>query len=354
MTLHEDKKSFPELISLTSQELGIEEIYVEKDYFVVLALKSLSHSKLKKNGIFKGGTSLSKAYGVINRFSEDIDMAVVSDDGEDRGPKSKLKKVENALTSHSVFTYIAEHEREKKSGWLRQTVYEYPIIKDGEDFGQASKHIFVDVSRISPGIPHEERIVQTYIHNFLIRSGQHNVIDEYDLHPFKVSTLSIERTFAEKFGTVVKFASQSDGDGTEPIQRLKDGIRHIYDLHMLLKVNRIRDLVYGKTKLQDLIFNQFLEKVLQDDLAGMRGNKGYEQYMNGSFANCLLYENPSQIWAELNPTFNDVFKRLHFKEPKLPTSEEIIASLEELKSLCQEFDQWKFENNIIFKNSLEE
>jgi len=163
MILHEDKESFKELITLTSEEFGIEEIYVEKDYFVVLALKSLSESEFKQNGIFKGGTSLSKAFGIINRFSEDIDMVIVSDDGDEKGPKSGLKKVELALTSNQVFTYKPEHEREKKSGWLRQTVYEYPIINEGEDFGQASKHLFVDVSRISPGIPHEERTVQTYM-----------------------------------------------------------------------------------------------------------------------------------------------------------------------------------------------
>lgn len=50
---------------------------IEKDYWVVWVLERLfSFVKMKSHLTFKGGTSLSKAYGLIDRFSEDIDLSV--------------------------------------------------------------------------------------------------------------------------------------------------------------------------------------------------------------------------------------------------------------------------------------
>ncbi|CAN1490204.1 Nucleotidyl transferase AbiEii toxin, Type IV TA system [Caulobacteraceae bacterium] len=47
---------------------------LEKDVWVVWALATLYGSRLGEHLVFKGGTSLSKAYGVIRRFSEDVDL----------------------------------------------------------------------------------------------------------------------------------------------------------------------------------------------------------------------------------------------------------------------------------------
>lgn len=99
MNLHKHRKEFRELVTITSQKLGIEEIYIEKDYFVILALKGLSKSAYRNTGIFKGGTSLSKAYRIINRFSEDIDIAILNEEGTGRGNRKRMEKVEQALTT---------------------------------------------------------------------------------------------------------------------------------------------------------------------------------------------------------------------------------------------------------------
>ena len=88
MYLHkEDKELFRDIISLTSQKLGISEDIVEKDYYVTLILKKLS--KIKYPVVFKGGTSLSKAFNVLNRFSEDIDITFSEHLGEARRKKLK-------------------------------------------------------------------------------------------------------------------------------------------------------------------------------------------------------------------------------------------------------------------------
>lgn len=72
MNLHQNKTVFLEVIQATSDYMGIPEEFIEKDYFVSLLLKEIV--TLNPNIVFKGGTSLSKCYKLISRFSEDIDI----------------------------------------------------------------------------------------------------------------------------------------------------------------------------------------------------------------------------------------------------------------------------------------
>lgn len=75
MNLHQVPNNFTELVAATAQHFSIPEIYVEKDYWVTWVLRNLSQSEYRDRLVFKGGTSLSKAFKLINRFSEDVDLA---------------------------------------------------------------------------------------------------------------------------------------------------------------------------------------------------------------------------------------------------------------------------------------
>ena len=91
MNLHHDKDAFEELVTATSVELKIPTAIIEKDYYITLALKELTAHI--KGMVFKGGTSLTKCYQLLDRFSEDIDIsynASVGTPGESR--KRQLKK----------------------------------------------------------------------------------------------------------------------------------------------------------------------------------------------------------------------------------------------------------------------
>lgn len=74
MILHNDRKSLEEIIIQTANYYNIDVSIIEKDYYVTIMLKELS--KRIDNMIFKGGTSLSKCYHLIERFSEDIDLNI--------------------------------------------------------------------------------------------------------------------------------------------------------------------------------------------------------------------------------------------------------------------------------------
>ena len=64
-----------DLFRVTAAEMRRETAIVEKDFWVCYLLDHLFHrSEFKGSIIFKGGTSLSKAFGLIERFSEDADL----------------------------------------------------------------------------------------------------------------------------------------------------------------------------------------------------------------------------------------------------------------------------------------
>lgn len=94
---HEDRL---EALRVAADRSGRPPHLLEKDVWVVWALEALSTSPFAGDLVFKGGTSLSKAYGVIQRFSEDVDLtysirALIPDlvgDREDALPDNKAQQ----------------------------------------------------------------------------------------------------------------------------------------------------------------------------------------------------------------------------------------------------------------------
>ena len=88
MYLHNDKQLFEEVVSATANEIRLPIAIIEKDYYVTMILKELA--KRAPECVFKGGTSLSKCHHVIDRFSEDIDIAFSDELG--RGARRQFKE----------------------------------------------------------------------------------------------------------------------------------------------------------------------------------------------------------------------------------------------------------------------
>ena len=67
------------MIQAVSEEKQIDEASAEKDWWVTAVLYVIFHTSIGEYLLFKGGTSLSKGWNIINRFSEDIDLALSRD-----------------------------------------------------------------------------------------------------------------------------------------------------------------------------------------------------------------------------------------------------------------------------------
>lgn len=82
---HED---FQEIIAAAAEQLDLGVLYVEKDYYVTEALR-ISAVRLGDHVVFKGGTSLSKGWNLLKRFSEDIDLFLDPDSYDNRLGQSR-------------------------------------------------------------------------------------------------------------------------------------------------------------------------------------------------------------------------------------------------------------------------
>ena len=100
--LHHDPSMFEQVILRVSEDTGIEASIIEKDYYVTLFLQRIvAH---QPNIIFKGGTSLSKCYKLINRFSEDIDLNIDTESHPTEGQRRKLKEAIVSIIEEFGFT----------------------------------------------------------------------------------------------------------------------------------------------------------------------------------------------------------------------------------------------------------
>lgn len=106
MFLHKDKELFKDVVIAASVDQNRPIAIIEKDYYVTMILKLLSQNELEC--VFKGGTSLSKCYHVIDRFSEDIDIAF--SDKLTQGQRKKLKNVTIAQISNMLDLPISNWE----------------------------------------------------------------------------------------------------------------------------------------------------------------------------------------------------------------------------------------------------
>lgn len=98
-------KDFADLIKILAEEKGIEPGLVEKDYWIMHVLYGLKQQAF--NFELKGGTSLSKGYKIIHRFSEDIDIHIKPPEkfGINENPKNTNKN--NAEKRKSFYDWLA-------------------------------------------------------------------------------------------------------------------------------------------------------------------------------------------------------------------------------------------------------
>ena len=233
MKLHNDQAEFQELVTVTAREKHIPESAVERDYYIVRALLFLSQSEYAEKCVFKGGTSLSKCYpGSIERFSEDIDLTFVPDEGmTNKQIERKLKAIEKLMTADSE-TAIIPAERNDRN----KSIYFWNGNRDSK--------IKLEIGSSVRPEPYGSKTLKTYIQEYLESHGFSDVISEYELTPVSINVLNIERTFVDKIMSVKRHAIC----GT-----ITEKARHIYDVARLLQMPEIQDFLQDCKELKRLI-----------------------------------------------------------------------------------------------------
>lgn len=237
-------KDFPALLRIVGEELGVEPILVEKDYWIMHVLYGLK--KLNFSFELKGGTSLSKGYKIINRFSEDIDIHIKppADMGINENPKNNnpgnieaRRKFYDWLTDTIKIIGITSAERDTefddtiayRSGGIRLHYHTYTEPKEGVKEGILLEAGFDKVT------PNNALTISSWAFEKAVQQEvgiiDNRAIDIACYHP--------GYTFVEKLQTVATKFRQERAENEERANLL----RQYYDIFSLLKDDRVKAFI---------------------------------------------------------------------------------------------------------------
>lgn len=219
MYLHDDVALFEEALLGAAAEFLMSEEFIAKDYWAMTILAEVM--KRSEILVFKGGTCLSKCYGAINRFSEDVDLGIPFEhatEGMRRGIKRAVVESADALGVE------VSNLSETRS---RREYNRYDIA-----LGGAARSLILETAVMTPASPYNIRPVQSFIGSF-VEARDANLAKELDLLSFEVRANSLERTFADKVFAICDYYMSGDIPARQS--------RHIYDLHKLLGMVSLDD-----------------------------------------------------------------------------------------------------------------
>lgn len=232
MNLHHDREAFEELIIGAANELMIPTNIVEKDYYVTMALKSLA-DKLE-DMVFKGGTSLTKCYQLLDRFSEDIDISYTAESGTPgEARKKQLKKAVVATMEEFQFP-ITNLEKTRSRRLYNCYRAAYPSM-----YGTSSilkNELVVETYVALLPFPTTKRMVDNYIYRFLNQIDRIDIAEAYDLMPFQITTQTIERTLIDKVFAICDYYMRGE---------LERHSRHLYDIYKIVNSIGITEEMRG-------------------------------------------------------------------------------------------------------------
>lgn len=309
MRLHENRELFQDAVSATSQQKGIREIYIEKDYWVTFALYNIFKNEIGKETVFKGGTALSKCFNLIQRLSEDIDLVVLRKESETANQlKNKIKKISKCVDD--VLPEIAVDGITNKVGMIRKTAHNYPRIFTGH-FGQVRNIIIVESTWLGHFEPYTTANVSSFVYEMMLQNNQQTLIDEYGMNPFDVLVLNPKRTLCEKIMSLVRFSQTQ-----EPIEDLRNKIRHTYDIHLMLKDNNL------KSFFQSDEFETMLLRVANDDIVSFKNNN---KWLANHPVTAIIFSETAETWDKIKSVYTGGFSELVFGE--LPYETDILKTL---------------------------
>lgn len=315
MTLHTaDTKTFSDAIRAASEHLKINPVFVEKDYWITLVLNRLSKTKYVNETVFKGGTSLSKGFGLINRFSEDVDIAIINAaDKSGNVVKNIIRTVEKEITKE--LTEVNLEGITSKGSRFRKSVFEYPSI----DKQYKNNRLIVEINSFANPFPYQQCIIKSFIYDFLKATNNEKYIEEYELQPFTINVLKKEQTLLEKLISLIRFSFEEDS-----VQSISTKIRHFYDLYYLMNDTECAEFIKSRDFKKRFLEILEHDKEIFDEPENWQSKQLNESPLIIDFAN---------TWQQLKETYKTELSALAFTE--IPDEEKVSGSFKELLKLIQ-------------------
>lgn len=279
-------KEWKEIIETVAREIGRTELMVEKDTVQSMFLFELAKAELPF--VFKGGTSLSKAYNLIDRFSEDIDLSM------NRKPTESERKASKELIiqiAESLGMTLGNPDKIRSRYDYNKYVFKYMSL-----FVSMPVEIIIETSYYQTAYPVEKHEVGSFVGRFCEERGIDLPI------PFKAAKVymnvqSIRRTFVDKVFAICDYRIQNMQD--------RDS-RHLYDICKLaaqLKMDEEMDALVDKVREDRMLSpnnpSAQLEYIIPEMLKEIIESKFYESdYKN--VTQKLLYEDIDYDYAVQN------------------------------------------------------
>lgn len=170
--------------------------------------------------VFKGGTCLSKCYGVIDRFSEDVDLGIQ----EEHATEGMRRRIKRAVVESAEVLGLSIANLDRTRSRREYNRYDIPLPSvDGIAFNE---QLIVETAVMTPADPAQKRPLQSLIGEYCEEQGYQDVIEEFNLDAFQVLANSLDRTFCDKVFAVCDYYLSG------PIPHRQS--RHLYDLRKLL------------------------------------------------------------------------------------------------------------------------
>ncbi|MEO6503171.1 MAG: nucleotidyl transferase AbiEii/AbiGii toxin family protein [Jatrophihabitantaceae bacterium] len=234
-------------------------LVIEKDFWATEILRALSTPQqlpapnksahpVAVRPVFKGGTSLSKAYQIIERFSEDIDIFLAIEPTPDSPTADFLKagvqapftigaaRIDTIMKATAaavgdVIGVVGEPIGNARSGTKRGYAYRYPRPDHAGPTEGFAEGVLLELVRMGTPTPNAQHQIRSMLSDFVAMQGVAALSDFEELTPFTIDVLAPERTLVDKLCILHDVATRVLND--EPDQ-LRRQTRHYYDVHQLL------------------------------------------------------------------------------------------------------------------------
>ena len=262
MKLHLDRDAFRVLIEDVHNKTGYRTDVLEKDYYVVLILKELAEKQ--EAGLlayFKGGTALYKALKTTNRFSEDIDLSV---DTRQCSRTQNDKRLEQAAKKYASLARDPSAGKTNRSEVVAVYTYDPVTSFDENDVLQRFGKVKIEATSFTISEPVDRLEVSAMLYDFASDEQRKILEERYDVIPFSVRTISMERVFIDKL-----FAAEAYVRKSEEPHRAFEAAKHIYDLAVIYDNPEIAALLSDTAEMKRLLDIRITEE--KDRLDGIPG-----------------------------------------------------------------------------------
>jgi hypothetical protein len=304
-----DRKDFPDLLRILEEESGIQAGLIEKDYWIMHVLYGL-----KSQGFtfeLKGGTSLSKGYKIINRFSEDIDIHIkppaifkINENPRNIKPNNveARKNFYDWLSVEIKIDGIVSADRDilfddteyYRSGGVRLYYKSHTTTIGGVKEGILLEAGFDTVT------PNQQLTISSWAYD---KAKANPAIDIIDNRALDIVCYSPAYTFVEKLQTIAtKFRKEEEGEADRP-----NFMRQYYDVYCLLGQEEVINFI-GTQEYKDHKEKRFRAPDLKTPIAENQAFLLESPDLRADFRR--RYEDTAALYYNGQPDFDELLSRI--------------------------------------------